>query len=170
MSEYTLKIPEGCKVESVSMLRIDSESVEELYAKDTIIVVLAPEFNPKPGDYVVTDDGQAGINTKSGFYRLGRASNLPFTRYASDTQKDEFDKLLKEAGLMYDRYSEDVIELPKEGDLCIFWDGKLTNRAIIHLLDGFDFRGCPTEISGDTWQNCIKFESEEQFRKLILKE
>lgn len=156
---YKLRISDGCKVESVSNEKVNGE--------DVIIVTLAPEFDPRPGDYVVTDDGQVGIKTKNGNFRFKGGANLPFTKYANDIQKKAFDELLKEAGLMYDSYSEDVIELPKIGDLCIFWDGELTTRAMIHILDGFDFSGCPTEISGDTWQNCIKFVSKEQFKKLI---
>lgn len=42
---YKLRIPDGCKVESVNRVQMKD--------RDTIIVVLAHEFDPKPGDYVV---------------------------------------------------------------------------------------------------------------------
>ena len=159
---YKLRIPDGCKVESVSRAEMQG-------GKSAIVVWVAPEFDPKPGDYVVTDDGQVSIKIKDGYFRFKGGANLPFTKYANDVQKKAFDELLKDAGLMYDRYSEYVIELPKKGDLCIFWDGENNHNAIIHLFDGYD-GSYPTEISGESWQNCIKFVSEEQFKKLINEE
>lgn len=42
---YKLRIPDGSKVESVRSVKADG--------KDVIIVLLAPEFNPKPGDLCI---------------------------------------------------------------------------------------------------------------------
>lgn len=155
---YKLKIPDGCKVESVSRV--------EMEGKDAIIVTLAPEFDPKPGDYVATDDGIVGVMTKNGPFVHDACNNQHFTRYANDVQKKAFDKLLKEAGLMYDRYSEDVIPLPKEGDLCIFWNTEKKCAYIRVLKDNTSsiFR---KDSDGHVCINCLKFVSKEQFKKLI---
>lgn len=157
MKRYKLRIPDGCKVESVNRVQMKD--------RDMIVVVLAPEFDPKPGDYVVTGDGQVGIKTKDGYFRFKGGANFHFTKYANDTQKKVFDELMKESGLMYDRYSEDVIELPKEGDLCIFWDG-VERFAYIRIFKELH-DGRPKDTTGSLWRNYLKFVSEEQFKKLI---
>lgn len=160
--KYKLRIPDGCKVESVSRTEMQG-------GKNAIIVMLAPEFNPKPGDYVVTDDGIVGIITKNGAFVHDACNEQNFTRYANDVQKEAYDIRLKKAGLMYDRYSEDVIELPKEGDLCIFWDS-FRGRAFVSILEKRANIACPVDISGRSWLNCLKFVSKEQFKKLISEE
>ena len=93
--EYKLRIPDGCKVESVSSAKVDG--------KDAIIVMFATDFDPKPGDYIATDDGQVGIKTKYGYFRFKGGANLPFTKLANDIQKDAFDSLLNRYGLYYDK-------------------------------------------------------------------
>lgn len=70
---------------------------------------------------------------------------------------------------MYDRYSEDVIELPKEGDLCIFWDN-CRHLAFISIFKERTNTAFHVDINRNTWLNCLKFVSKEQFKKLISEE
>ena len=57
----------------------------------------------------------------------------------------------------------------KKGDLAIFWDN-MKEQAFIHVFNKFtshsDLRPY-TDMSGLRWKNAIKFESKEQFEKLI---
>lgn len=71
---------------------------------------------------------------------------------------------------MYDRYSEDVIPLPKEGDFCIFWERDDRKYAVIGIFGGYGDNGYPKTITGCHWGNCIKFMCKKQFMKLISEE
>lgn len=66
-------------------------------------------------------------------------------------------------------FSKDCLELwidePKKGDLAIFWDNG-TSYAIIRIYDRKDYNRY-YDILGNAWKNAIKFESKEQFEKLI---
>lgn len=109
--QYKLRIPDGCEVESVGSTTING--------KNAILVLLAPVFNPQPGDYVTTEDGQVGIKTKDGYFQF-ETNIYPFTKYANDTQKDAFNKLLKEKNLHYDKDSQNVVVDFKDGDIVTF--------------------------------------------------
>ncbi|WP_286846534.1 hypothetical protein [Proteiniphilum sp. UBA5463] len=54
---------------------------------------------------------------------------------------------------------------PKKGDLAIFWDND-TSYAIIRVYDRKDYNRY-YDILGNTWKNAIKFESKEQFKKVM---
>ena len=56
-------------------------------------------------------------------------------------------------------------EKPKNGDLAIFWDNDKT-YAFIRLYDG-RYREYHCDNSGAHWEHAIKFESREQFEKLL---
>jgi hypothetical protein len=65
--------------------------------------------------------------------------------------------------------AENIPEEPKEGDLAIFWDHD-KEFAIIRMYyrsnNGVEYRR-HQDIQGLYWDNAIKFESKEQFEKLI---
>lgn len=61
---------------------------------------------------------------------------------------------------------EPYVEEPKKGDLAIFWDDGDKGYAIIKLYDrkGDEYH---RDSSGSWWGNAIKFESKEQFEKVL---
>ena len=64
---------------------------------------------------------------------------------------------------------EDIPEELKKGDLAIFWD-ESKKYAIIRMYDqsnGSDEYYQHKDENGFNWQNAIKFESEEHFKRLI---
>jgi hypothetical protein len=65
--------------------------------------------------------------------------------------------------------AENIPEEPKEGDLAIFWDYN-KEFAIIkryyRLNKGVEYRR-HQDIQGLYWDNAIKFESKEQYEKLL---
>lgn len=159
--EYKLRIPDGYKVESVSSAKVDG--------KDAIIVMLATDFDPKPGDYIATDDGQVGIKTKYGYFRFKGGANLPFTKLANDIQKDAFDSLLNRYGLYYDKALHNVLSKPKVGDLCIFWNDKCKGGALVRILKEIHSSYYIDNLCIN-WGDCIKFYNEEQFKNFIISE
>ena len=65
--------------------------------------------------------------------------------------------------------AEDIPEKPKKGDLAIFWDSD-KSRAFIGKYNDLLVNGspCPHQDSrGHVWKNAIKFESKEQYERLI---
>jgi hypothetical protein len=60
---------------------------------------------------------------------------------------------------------EFIPEEPKNGDLAIFWDNDKTYAAI--RLYGGRYREYHCDSFGSIWDNAIKFESKEQFEKLL---
>ncbi len=66
--------------------------------------------------------------------------------------------------------AEDAPEEPKEGDLAIFWQFDKT-QAVVRLFDNKQGGVFQIPIYVDNtdhwWNNAIKFESKEQFEKLI---
>lgn len=105
---YKLRIPDGCEVESVNSTTING--------KDAILVLLAPVFNPQPGDYVATKDGQVGIMTANGIWKFANGI-YPFDRYANETQKEVFYNLLKNEALRYNPLTQNVEGLFSNGDI-----------------------------------------------------
>ena len=67
--------------------------------------------------------------------------------------------------------SADIPEGLKEGDLAIFWDSN-KEKAAIGIYKQFHMGAFfPHEDHSEAgWQNAIKFESKEQFEKLIKEE
>jgi hypothetical protein len=67
-------------------------------------------------------------------------------------------------------FSEDWLEPyteePKKGDLAIFWDNCDEGYAIISLYDK-KFHEYHYDISDTGWDNAIKFESKDQFEKVL---
>ena len=64
---------------------------------------------------------------------------------------------------------EDTPEELKKGDIAIFWDDR-KEHAFVHVFNKFTSHSdlLPyTGMSGLRWKNAIKFESIEQYRKLL---
>ena len=63
-------------------------------------------------------------------------------------------------------YLEPYIEEPKRGDLAIFWDNGGQHRASVRMY-GSLFAHDYLDTGGVRWDNAIKFESKEQFERLL---
>ena len=61
---------------------------------------------------------------------------------------------------------EPYVEELKKGDLAIFWDNGGQHRASVRMYGGLLMRG-HCDMGGVRWDNAIKFESKEQYEKLI---
>jgi hypothetical protein len=61
---------------------------------------------------------------------------------------------------------EPYVDELKEGDLAIFWDNVSRRYASVRIFGRLTVRGY-CDIMGVCWDNAIKFESKEQFEKLI---
>lgn len=77
-----------------------------------------------------------------------------------------FNAKLKEESLELD-FENNLVEKPKVGDLCIFWDND-KSFASIQVLEAINGPN-PVYITNNDnyYKHCIKFNSEEQFKKLI---
>jgi len=86
-------------------------------------------------------------------------------RLANDSERlkyyEEYDNMLSDAQMINDKLKSKSI--PKKGDLCIFWDEE-KKEAFIDVLNEVN------DISYLTydgyWMNCVKYVSEEQYRKI----
>ena len=54
----------------------------------------------------------------------------------------------------------------KKGDLAIFWDNEYGDYPLIRMYDSKDYRGY-YDSCGLFWDSAIKFESKEQFEKVL---
>ena len=61
--------------------------------------------------------------------------------------------------------AKDIPEEPKKGDLAIFWDDD-KNSSCVRFYDTF-ISVYHYDIFGNGWANAIKFESKEQYERLI---
>jgi hypothetical protein len=61
---------------------------------------------------------------------------------------------------------EFIPEELKKGDLAIFWDNEYGDYPLIRMYDSKDYRGY-YDSCGLFWDNAIKFESKEQFEKVL---
>ena len=86
-------------------------------------------------------------------------------RPASVEEKKLLDLKLAERGLKFD--GENVVKdnTPKVGDFCIFWDEPEDSVCdILHTIE--DDNDYPFSRNDFWYKHCIKFESEEQFRRI----
>ena len=58
------------------------------------------------------------------------------------------------------------IYTPKKGELCIFWDTHFNSGAIIRIFKQ-NLDGAYVDFIDATWDKCMPFISEEQFKKII---
>ena len=88
-------------------------------------------------------------------------------RIATEEEEAEFFKRLREEkGLEWD--GEKLVEVPKKGDLCIFWD-QTPREAIMAIYRGFD-TGTKRHFDHTEfyWYNAIKWDgAKEQYEKVL---
>ena len=132
-------------------------------------------FNPYfAGSYSGSSDAtclydKCSINKNAGvFYYVNgipmmRISLIRDLRPASAEEKKLLDAELAERGLKFD--GENIVKdnTPKVGDFCIFWDNP--GFCVCDTLKCIDNDG---RFIRDSYGyiNCVKFESEEQFRRI----
>ena len=105
------------------------------------------------------------------FHRYSYWPNDVDFRLATEAEKQELLDALAKEGKRWNaekKCVEDIPEKPKRGDLAIFWDDN-KESAIIGKYDYFigDVLFSHRDYRGDEWKNAIKFESKEQYRKLL---
>jgi len=152
-------------------------------------LVEEPKF--KDGDFLHSDWGDENItiicrkiNGNDIYYHVSKSNCLGLNfdkdrfwpnhvdfRLATEAEKQELLDALAKAGKRWDAEKlcvEDIPEKPKRGDLAIFWDSN-KESAMIGRYDYFigDFTFPHRDHRGDVWKNAIKFESKEQYEKLL---
>jgi hypothetical protein len=68
--------------------------------------------------------------------------------------------------IFHEDWLEPYVEELKEGDLAIFWDNVSQRHASVRIFSHLTLHRY-FDISGVGWDNAIKFESKEQFEKLL---
>ena len=157
--------PEGENIFEIARKMLDKKRAE--------IEAEAPEWkNFKRGDVLIYPDPKNEIFVIFDEYRNGHSRHYfnclfnsvhdgntwwvsEFFRKASDAEKARFFKWLREEkGMEWD--GEKLVEVPKEGDMCIFWDYE-PREAIIAPYK---------EITA--WANAIKWDgTKEQYEKVL---
>ena len=172
----TLEIPEGSKatiqgkvIDGKNYLVVEVEQEPEWTKFKRGDVLICPDVEPVIfvifGEYVVGTNRTwyNCIFNSTGNTNTDWASS-PF-RKATDAEKAGFFKWLRdEEGLEWD--GEKLVEVPKKGDMCIFWDST-PNEAMIcvykefeddHHIDHLDFY----------WDNAIKWDgTREQYERVL---
>ena len=114
--------------------------------------------------YTILVDYSFSIKTKNLYkYKDGWVrSNFILRKPTNEEMRSFLDKL-EEEFLELDS-ENNLVEIPKEGDLCIFWDDN-KEVACIAILKSM----CGKFYYRESWgyKHCIKFKSKEQFKKLI---
>ena len=176
----TLEIPEGSKavisgkvIDGKNYLVVEVENEEQ-----------APEWTKfKRGDVLICPDVNPVIFVIFGEYRNGRSRyyfNCLFNsvcdgntcwvselfRKATDAEKARFFKWLREEkGLEWD--GEKLVNVLKEGDMCIFWDDEPRGEAIIAVYRHF-VDSSHVDHLGFCWDNAIKWDgTKEQYEKVL---
>lgn len=142
----------------------------ELDGKVNINITVDPVKNKfKPGDKVRIKDG---ISSETHFF-----VEPSFTKGMNEFIGRKLTVNGYVPGYRYVNISESVYNFPedwlepyveelKKGDLAIFWDNGVKHSASVRMYDGLFMRDyCDT--GGVRWDNAIKFESIEQYEKLL---
>lgn len=153
-----IKIPKG--VESISVTQHD----------DKIVIEFIPEKRKfKVGDKVKIKDGISS-KTHRGIYPLFTESMDEFIGKKLTVEKyNSMGFVITDADYFWYNFHEDWLEPwsdePKNGDLAIFWDGNKDHAIIrIYNIKGYSRH---SDSYGHLWENAIKFESKEQFEKVL---
>ena len=162
-----IKIPKG--VDRIAVKQHDDKIVIEFVPEE-------PKF--KRGDILkstithaltVIFDKITSPTTFDSIYNDGESSNhgwsLKSFRHATKEEKQEFFDELKADGKRWNAEAMKIEDILKKGDFAIFWD-KNKASALIRIYG----RGCHEyhyDSRGTGWGNAIKFESKEQFEKIL---
>ena len=152
-------------------------------------LVEEPKF--KDGDFLHSDWGDENItiicrkiNGNDIYYHVSKLNCLGLNfdkdrfwpnhvdfRLATEAEKQELLDALEKEGKRWNAKKlcvEDIPEKPKEGDLAIFWDNNKEGAFIgIYKQSLTDVIFQHKDHRGNLWANAIKFESKEQFEKLL---
>jgi len=101
-----------------------------------------------------------------------RVGDIDKLRLATEAEKQELLDALAKEGKRWneeEKCIEDIPEKLKKGDFAIFWDDEKKYAAIrfYERLDESDEHLQHIDNIGFNWKNAIKFESKEQYEKLI---
>ena len=148
---------------------------------------LIKTYQPKDGDFVFNQAGSDSIiifkkiieNKVSAYCSLFNKSNNLFItrndyftdisnfkpRLATEEEKETLVNKLKEIGLEWNAETKTLEEiyLPKVGDICIAWSYK--SHAIIGKVIYIDNH--VYSVGGEKYENCIKYESMEQYQEIL---
>ena len=157
---------------------------------DSLIeLVEEPKF--KDGDFLHSDWGDENItiicrkiNGNDIYYHASKSNTIGLNfdkdrfwpnhvdfRLATEAEKQELLDVLAKEGKRWNEEKKCVEDIPaelKEGDLAIFWDSNKEGAFIgiyKQLTMGTIFKH--KDHRGYMWKNAIKFESKEQYEKLI---
>jgi len=142
-------------------------------------------FIPKDGDFIYVnlrwicifskiEDGKLYVHcsmneNKDMFFlympdmKFEKCSDINQIRPADESQKKRLIDLMEKQGCMWNKGINKVIDIPKKGDLCIFWDDN-KKEAFIDILNSSNEELYFTYDSN--WINCVKYVSEKQYRKI----
>ena len=170
----TLEIPEGSKA-TIQGKVIDGKNYLVVEVEREPEKSDAPEWTKfKRGDVLIYSKGMDVIFVIFGEYRNGHSRHYfnclfnsvydgntwwvsEFFRKASDAEKARFFKWLREEkGMEWD--GEKLVEVPKEGDLAIFWDYE-PREAIIATYKQFE---------ASYYDNALKWDgTKEQYERVL---
>jgi hypothetical protein len=154
-----IKIPKG--VDRIAVKQHD----------DKIVIEFIPEKRKfKAGDKVKIKDGISS-KTSRDIYPLFTEPMDEFIGKKLTVEKyNSMGFVITDADYFGYNFHEDWLEPwsdePKKGDLAIFWDYDDKEYSAIHMYDRKGNSGY-YDSSGIPWDNAIKFESKEQFEKLL---
>jgi hypothetical protein len=153
------------------------------------LMELVEEQMYKEGDFLHSDWNDENItiiyrkiNGSHIHYHVGKSNGLglDFDRYrywpnyvdfrlATEAEKQKLLDALAKEGKRWNAEKLRVEDIPaelKKGDLAIFWDNVSRRYASVRIFSHLTLHRY-FDISGVGWDNAIKFESKEQFEKLI---
>ena len=168
-----IKIPKG--VDRIAVKQHD----------DKVVIEFIPEKSKfKEGDFVY-EDGRIMIvkNYPNSYYALiypkldmdpvynrRYAPTMPLSslsfRYATEDEKQLLIDAMKKDGKRWNAKKLKIEDILKKGDLAIFWNNEYRDYPLIRMYDSKDYRGY-YDSCGISWRNAIKFESKEQFEKVL---
>ena len=127
--------------------------------RDTVEYVAYCLVNTKPGS---TLSNKRCSNDRS------RCSNDRSIRLCTEEEKNQLLKVIDNAGKYWDDIAKELCDKPVVGDLCIFWnDYKSCAHIRILKLIREDNDSPYLALNSYYFKHCIKFESKEQYKKLI---
>ena len=119
-------------------------------------------------DLTVIFDKMTSTTAFDSIYNNRESSNdgwrLECFRHATKEEKQEFFDESEVKGKRWNAEAMEIEDILKKGDLAIFW-GNDKAYALIRI-----YRGCHEyhyDSRGTGWKNAIKFESKEQFEKIL---
>jgi hypothetical protein len=154
-----IKLPEG--VDHISVTQYD----------DKIVIEFIPEKRKfKSGDKVKIKDGISSETHRNVGPHFTESMDEFIGKKLTVEKYSSMGFVVTDADYFGYNFAEDWLEPwsdePKKGDLAIFWDYDDKEYSAIHVYDRKDNSGY-YDSSGIPWDNAVKFESKEQFEKVL---